>query len=70
MFETANGLQSLSRGQRVRLGSVAMVVGIALIGALGLISIPSAALRVVIGTVGVLVMVAGVLLVGTSEGAV
>jgi hypothetical protein len=70
MSEPANALQSLTRSQRVRLGGIALVIGIALIGVLGFAPIPSVALQIVIGTIGVLVMVAGTLLLGTSEGAV
>jgi hypothetical protein len=73
MSETADtdgALTSMSPDRRVRLGSIAMVVGIALIGVLGFTTIPSAALQIVVGVVSVAVMVAGVLLVGTSEGTV
>jgi len=68
--DTDGALTSMSPDRRVRLGSIAMVVGIALIGVLGFTTIPSAALQIVVGVVSVAVMVAGVLLVGTSEGTV
>ncbi|MEF8840196.1 MAG: hypothetical protein V5A62_01030 [Haloarculaceae archaeon] len=70
MSESARPFASLSGSRRVYLGSIAMVVGIALIGALGFVPVPSAALQVFVGVLGVAVMVAGVLLVGTSEGTV
>lgn len=70
MSQAANAFQSLSKGQRVQYGSVALVIGVALIGILGFATVPSQALRVLIGIVGVLVMVAGTLLVGTSDGTV
>lgn len=70
MSETADAFQALSRGQRVRLGSIALVIGVALIGMLGFAPVPSEALQFVIGVLGVAVMVAGVLLVGTSSGTV
>ena len=70
MSETVSAFRSLSRGQRVRIGAVALVVGIALVGILGFASVPSVAIQVLMGTLGVLVMVVGVLLVGTSEGTV
>jgi hypothetical protein len=68
--DTGGALTSMSPDRRVRLGSIAMVVGIALIGVLGFTTIPSAALQIGVGVVSVAVMVAGVLLVGTSEGTV
>ena len=70
MSETADAFQALSSGQRVRLGSIALVIGVALIGMLGFAPVPSEALQIVIGVLGVVVMVAGVLLVGTSSGSV
>jgi hypothetical protein len=70
MTGTLSAFRSLSADQRVRFGTVAMLVGIVLIGVLGFASIPSVALQVGIGVLGVAVMVAGVLLVGTSEGTV
>jgi hypothetical protein len=70
MTGTLSTFRSLSADQRVRFGTVAMLVGIVLIGVLGFASIPSVALQVGIGVLGVAVMVAGVLLVGTSEGTV
>ena len=70
MVETVSAFRSLSSDQRVRFGTIALLVGIVLIGVLGFASIPSAALQVVVGIVGVAVMVAGVLLLGTSEGTV
>ena len=70
MSETVSEFRSLSKGQRVRLGVVAMVIGVALIGVLGFAPVPSGALQIVIGALAVIVMVAGVLLVGTSEKAV
>ncbi len=70
MAETISAFRSLSADQRVRFGTIAMLVGIVLIGVLGFASLPSVALQVVIGVLGVVVMVAGVLLVGTSEGTV
>lgn len=70
MSESVSAFASLSGSRRVYLGSIAMVVGVALIGALGFAPVPSAALQVLVGVLGVAVMVAGVLLVGTSEGTV
>jgi hypothetical protein len=70
MMETLGAFRSLSPDQRVRFGTVALLVGIVLIGVLGFAAIPSTAVQVVVGIVGVAVMVAGVLLLGTSEGAV
>jgi hypothetical protein len=70
MTGTLSAFRSLSADQRVRFGTVAMLVGIVLIGVLGFASIPSVVLQVGIGVLGVAVMVAGVLLVGTSEGTV
>jgi len=70
MFETAPALRGLSKDRRERLGAVALVVGIALVGVVGFGPVPSTALQVLVGTLGVLVMVLGVLLVGTSEGTV
>jgi glucose uptake protein GlcU len=70
MTGTLSAFRSLSADQRVRFGTVAMLVGIVLIGVLGFASLPSVALQVVLGVIGVVVMVAGVLLVGTSEGTV
>ena len=70
MVETVSAFRSLSADQRVRFGAIAMLVGIVLIGVLGFVSLPSAALQVGIGVVGVAAMVGGVLLLGTSEGTV
>jgi len=70
MTGTLSAFRSLSGDQRVRFGTVAMLIGIVLIGVLGFASLPSVALQVVLGVIGVVVMVAGVLLVGTSEGTV
>lgn len=70
MSQAANAFQSLSKDQRERWGTVALIVGIALIMALGFATVPSQILRIAIGVVGVLVMVVGTLLVGTSEGTV
>ncbi|MFC6938370.1 hypothetical protein ACFQE8_00140 [Salinirubellus sp. GCM10025818] len=70
MSQALNAFKSLSRDQRVRFGSVALVVGIVLIGILGFATVPSEVLRIVIGIVGVIVIVVGTLLLGTSEGTV
>ena len=70
MTGTLSAFRWLSGDQRVRFGTVAMLIGIVLIGVLGFASLPSVALQVVLGVLGVVVMVAGVLLVGTSEGTV
>ena len=70
MVDTVSAFQSLSPDQRVRFGTVALIVGIVLLGVLGFATIPSVAVQVVVGIVGVAVTVAGVLLLGTSEGTV
>jgi hypothetical protein len=70
MSQAANAFKSLSGDQRVQYGSVALVIGIVLIGILGFATVPSQVLQIVIGIVGVIVMVVGTLLLGTSEGTV
>ena len=70
MSQTVDAFRSLSKGQRERWGAVALVVGVALILALGFAAIPSQILQIAVGILGVLVMVTGTLLVGTSEGTV
>ena len=70
MSQTVGAFRSFSKGQRERFGAVALLVGIALIMALGFVTVPSELLQILIGVFGVLVMVVGTLLVGTSDGAV
>ena len=70
MSEAVSTFRGIPKQQRVRLGAVALAIGVALIGVLGFAPVPSEALQVIIGILGVLVMVAGVLLLGTSEGGV
>ena len=67
MEETVTAFESLSPDQRVRVGTIAMVVSIALIGVLTFAPMPWQALQVVVGVASVAVMVVGVLLIGTSE---
>ena len=70
MSQTVGAFESLSKGQRERWGAVALLVGIALIMALGFVTVPSQLLRILVGVLGVIVMVVGTLLVGTSDGTV
>ena len=70
MSRTVGAFESLSKGQRERWGAVALLVGIALIMALGFATVPSDLLEILIGVLGVIVTVVGTLLVGTSEGTV
>jgi hypothetical protein len=67
MKQTSSAFESLTPDQRVRVGSIAMLAGIALIGVLTFAPAPWRALQVGGGVASVAVMVVGVLLIGTSE---
>jgi glucose uptake protein GlcU len=70
MSQAVSAAKELDPEQRTRLGTGGMVIGIALIGVLGFAPVDSDLLQVLIGIIGVIIMVVGVLLVGTSRGSV
>jgi glucose uptake protein GlcU len=70
MSQAVSAAQELEPEQRTRLGTGAMVIGVALIGVLGFAPIASTILQVLLGIIGVLILVVGVLLIGTSGGSV
>lgn len=70
MSQAVSAAKELDPAQKTRLGTGGMLIGIALIGSLTFAPVDSAALEVIIGTIGVAILVVGVLLVGTSRGSV
>jgi hypothetical protein len=70
MSQAVSAVKEMDPQQRSRLGTLGMIVGVVLLGVLGLVPFGSLVLQVVLGIVGVVVLVAGVLLVGTSGGSV
>jgi glucose uptake protein GlcU len=70
MSQAVDTAKKLGPKQRTRLGTGGMMIGVALIGVLGFVPVESAALQVILGTIGVAFLVVGVLLIGTSEGSV
>jgi hypothetical protein len=70
MSQAVSAAKELDPAQKTRLGTGGMVIGIALIAAMSFSSIDSAVLEVILGAIGVAILVAGVLLVGTSRGSV
>mgnify|MGYP000200475802 CR=1 FL=1 len=59
--------RKLSEQQKVTFGAAGMVLGVALIGVLAFAGISSLPMQVAIAFVGVMTMVTGTLMVGTSE---
>jgi hypothetical protein len=70
MSQAVSAAKELDPAQKTRLGAGGMIIGIALIAAVSFSSIGSAALEIILGSIGVAILVASVLLVGTSRGSV
>jgi glucose uptake protein GlcU len=70
MSQAVAAAKELDPAQKTRLGTGGMLIGIALIGAMGFAPIESMVLEIILGAIGVAILVVGVLLVGTSRGSV
>lgn len=68
MFDSLVAIdRRLTEPQKLTAGAVGMLVGVALIGALTFAGITSLPMQVAIAFLGVMTMVTGTLLLGTSE---
>jgi hypothetical protein len=69
MSQAVTAAKELDPKQKTQLGTAGMIAGIILIAMLSFAEL-GAVLEVVLGIIGVIILVVGVILIGTSQGSV